>query len=208
MGSTYSIIGKGGLYNIIREIMTAHDFLGYYDDKETDEKEWLGKTSEVQKSRGNVFIAIAAIRNMLLREKLVKQYMEEQRMLLNAISSLAFISPSATLGYGNILSPFVCFHSGATIGNGCIFFSNSVVEHDCIIGDNLNTGPGVNIAGSVRIGNNVFIGAGAVLKDGITIGSNTIIGAGSVVLQDLPSNIIAYGHPAKQVRINDMYKIF
>jgi len=207
MGCKYAIIGKGGLYHIIREIMTGYDFLGYYDDKNSGEKEWLGKTGEAHNSEENVFIAIAAIRNMFLREKLLKHFLDERRIVFNAISSLAYISPSAVMGYGNILSPFVCIHSGTTIGNGCIFFSNSVVEHDCIIGDNCNAGPGVNISGSVNIGRNVFIGAGSILKDGITVGNNTIIGAGSVVLQDLPSNIVAYGHPSKPVRKNDMYKL-
>lgn len=207
MGATYTIIGKGGLFNIIREILVAQDFLGYYDDKESNDPERLGKLDQIGKGSGNIFIAIAAISNMLLREKLIQQLVAGGRMKSNAISPLAYISPSARTGFGNILSPFACIHSGATFGNGCVFFSNSVVEHDCVIGDNLNTGPGVSIAGSVKIGNNVFIGAGSVLRDGITIGSNTIIGAGSVVLQDLPSNIIAYGNPARQIRANDMYKV-
>lgn len=35
---------------------------------------------------------------------------------------------------------------------------------------------------------------------GVTIGDNSIIGAGSVVTRDIPSNVIAFGHPAEVQR--------
>ena len=38
------------------------------------------------------------------------------------------------------------------------------------------------------------------MKEGLVIGDNTIIGAGSVVTDDIGSNKIAYGVPAREVR--------
>ena len=56
----------------------------------------------------------------------------------------------------------------------------------------------------VSIGRNVWIGAGAIVMPGVTIGDNTVIGAGSLVTKDIPSDVVAYGHPCKVVRhIND-----
>ena len=52
----------------------------------------------------------------------------------------------------------------------------------------------------VILGNNVWIGDGAIVCKGVSIGDNSIIGAGSVVTQDIPSNVIAAGNPAKVLR--------
>lgn len=50
------------------------------------------------------------------------------------------------------------------------------------------------------IGDNVIIYANAVVAGGVTIGDNAVIGAGSVVINDIPSNAIAAGNPAKVIR--------
>jgi hypothetical protein len=52
----------------------------------------------------------------------------------------------------------------------------------------------------VTLGSNVWIGDGATVCKGVSIGDNSIIGAGSVVTQDIPSNVIAAGNPAKVLR--------
>lgn len=209
MSTTFSIIGKGGLYTIIREIMADVPFAGYYDDAISESAEWIDTIQNFKPSADTgVFVAIAAIRNMLLREKLLKTIGAAESLYMNATSKQAYIAPSARLGTGNILSPFVCIHSNVVLGDGCVFFSSTVIEHDCIIGSNANIGPGVIVAGSVRVGNNVFVGAGSVLKDGLSIGDNTIIGAGSVILQDIPANVIAYGTPGKVIRENTIYRSF
>ncbi len=41
------------------------------------------------------------------------------------------------------------------------------------------------------------IGAGAVLLPGITVGQSAMVGAGAVVTQDVPSNAIVVGNPAR-----------
>lgn len=51
------------------------------------------------------------------------------------------------------------------------------------------------------IGMNTTIVSG---KKGVTIGTGCIIGAGSVVTKDIPDNCIAYGVPAKVVKVIDM----
>ena len=52
----------------------------------------------------------------------------------------------------------------------------------------------------VKIGNNVYIGACSIIMPGVTIGDNVIIGANSLVNQNIPSNCIVAGTPAKKIR--------
>jgi sugar O-acyltransferase (sialic acid O-acetyltransferase NeuD family) len=151
-----------------------------------------------------MFVAIGALRHMLLREKLLQRLASEAGH--SAISSKAYQAPSAKLGSASVICPFVCLHSNVQVGSGAVIFSGSVIEHDCVVGNNVNIGPGVAIAGSVTIDDNVFVGAGVTIKDGIAVGRNSVIGAGSVVVRDVPPNMIVYGNPARGVRSNDLYR--
>ena len=50
------------------------------------------------------------------------------------------------------------------------------------------------------IGNNVLIGNGSIILKGVKIGDNVVIGAGSIVTNDIPSNSLAFGNPAKVIK--------
>ncbi len=49
------------------------------------------------------------------------------------------------------------------------------------------------------LGDNVRVCAGAIIVGNVHIGDNTTIGAGAVVVNDIPSNSVAVGVPAKVV---------
>ena len=98
-------------------------------------------------------------------------------------------------------------HPGATIGRG-LFIDHGlgvVIGETTIIKDDVKMYHGVTLGGRDNesgkrhptIGSNVEIGAGAKVLGAIEIGDNVRIGANSVVLQNVPSNRIAVGIPAK-----------
>ncbi|HZH12170.1 MAG TPA: DapH/DapD/GlmU-related protein [Microvirga sp.] len=203
---SYAIIGRGSLFQPIREILTGHVFHGYYDDRPTDDPTWLGGISGYKDNdNDSIFVAIAALRNMLLRRNLIRDLVERNLLRLNAVSERAYIAPSAILGMGNVICANSTLHSRAKLGNGSVIFSNVSIEHDADVGSNVNIAPGVTIAGSVKVNDDCFIGAGSVLIDGIVVGSGSVIGAGSVVLKSIPEGSLVYGNPAKVIRRNDLY---
>ena len=51
----------------------------------------------------------------------------------------------------------------------------------------------------IKIEENVWIGEHAFILAGVTIGANSIIGANSVVIKSVPSNVIAFGNPARVI---------
>lgn len=59
--------------------------------------------------------------------------------------------------------------------------------------------------GKVIIGNNVAFARQVTVLKGVTIGDNVFIGHGSLVVNDIPSNCIAVGRPAKPVCSLDEY---
>ena len=97
----------------------------------------------------------------------------------------------------------------ASIGDGTIFphgASGVVLHEEAIIGRNCKRQSNVVIGGrsgkpgAPVIGDNVLIGTGAVVLGKIKIGDNVAIGANAVVLNDIESNSVAVGIPAKVIK--------
>lgn len=62
--------------------------------------------------------------------------------------------------------------------------------------------------GCIEIGNNVFIGEGCHIFYDVKIGNNVIVVSGSVVTNDIPSDTVVRGTPAKKVcSFDDYYRI-
>jgi maltose O-acetyltransferase len=55
-------------------------------------------------------------------------------------------------------------------------------------------------ASPIRIGDRVWLGAGTIVLPGVTIGDNVTIGAGSLVTEDVPPDVLAFGHPCRVQR--------
>ena len=86
-------------------------------------------------------------------------------------------------------------------------FGGIIISGDTLFGDDVILRNGVTIGlrrtgipGAPVIGNRVDIGAGAKILGAITIGDDVAIGANAVVLEDVPSNFIAVGVPARAIR--------
>ena len=114
----------------------------------------------------------------------------------------ALICKTATYGEGLQVMPAAIVHNDVRIGDQCIINTRALVEHDCVLKNGVEIGPGAVLCGRVNVGENSWIGANATIRPRVTIGDNTIIGAGAVVVTDIPSNVVAVGVPAKVIREN------
>ena len=56
------------------------------------------------------------------------------------------------------------------------------------------------ISGPIVIGRKAWVGAEVFVGPGVSIGDGAVIGARSVVIQDVPSWVVAVGHPTKVIR--------
>ncbi len=86
-----------------------------------------------------------------------------------------------------------CHGALITIGDNVTITGARILTHDASTKKFL----GYSKIGLVTIGNNVFIGNGAIILPSTSIGDNVIIGAGTVVANDIPSNSVVAGNPAK-----------
>lgn len=93
-----------------------------------------------------------------------------------------------------------------TVGKGLTIyhFGTIIINEETLIGENLTIQPQVVFGWdgkqAPRVGNNVTIFGGAIIYGNITIGDNVTIGCNSYVCQDVPSNCIVAGSPAKIIK--------
>ena len=116
------------------------------------------------------------------------------------------------------------FDSKISIGNNVSFNGTSIScrTTSIKIGDGTIVGPNVIIVDSdfhgiyppenrennldydsdrpVNIGDNVWIGMNTIVLKGVNIGNNSVVAAGSIVNNDIPSNCIVGGNPAKIIK--------
>jgi len=147
--------------------------------------------------------AIVAIGHNPNRLRVARQLAGLSLNFGNAIHPSAVVSPSASLGEGVVICPQAVVWAGARLGNHVIVNTGAVVEHDCVLDDGAALGPGVVLAGRVRIGRMSFVGAGATINPRITIGPESIIGSGSVVTKSVGADLVAFGVPAREIRLVD-----
>ena len=119
----------------------------------------------------------------------------------------ARIGSNCIIGEGVYIGPNVIIGNGCKIQNHSLIYEGVIIEDDVFIGPNTVTTNDIlpSVYGDwkkERFKKTLFkkgcsTGANTTIVCGTTIGNLSIIGAGSVVTEDIPSNVIAYGNPAK-----------
>ena len=114
------------------------------------------------------------------------------------------IARNVEISAGTVLMAGSIVNTGARIGKHCVVNTKASVDHDCIVGDFVSIAPGATLGGNVRVGEFSAVSLGANVIHGVTVGAHTVIGAGSVVVKDVPDCAIAYGVPARVVRMRSV----
>lgn len=206
------IVGAKGfakeVLEVVQQLSKLNDLV-FYDDLNNEVSEKLfgqfpvlrtiEEASVYFKTIDNQFTI--GIGNPLLRKQLYEKFTALGGAFTSTISPLAIIGTfDVKMGDGlNVLSGAV-FSNGTMLGKGCIVYYNSIITHDCIIGDFVEISPSVTLLGRSQVGSYSQIGSNTTILPNIKIGENVIIGAGSVVTKNLPDNCVAVGIPAKIIK--------
>jgi sugar O-acyltransferase (sialic acid O-acetyltransferase NeuD family) len=116
------------------------------------------------------------------------------------IHSTAIIAENVEIGLGIQVMAGGIIQPNVKIGDQCIVNTKASIDHECLLEDGTEVGPGAILCGAVHVETNGWIAAGAVVLPRKVIGHDSIVGAGSLVTKDVPANVVAYGTPAKVIR--------
>jgi len=206
------IIGarQDGHAKVVLEIIQSenkYEVIGFIDDNLFGKDIFirnlpiLGRTHDLNKlkSQHGLYGAIVAIGNNEQRRLLAEKVIEAGLELINAIHPTVHIDSGVTTGNGNVFCQGVIIVTGTKIGNCINIHTGATVDHDNIIEDGANLGPGVHTAGRVKICKDAFLGTGTVvIPDGI-VGEGAITGAGTVVIRPVEPFTKVVGVPAKLI---------
>jgi UDP-3-O-[3-hydroxymyristoyl] glucosamine N-acyltransferase len=116
---------------------------------------------------------------------------DQARPRKTGINPMSVIEPSARIGTGAYIGPYVYIGENAVLGEGCSVFPNVYIGDNVIIGKNCTLNPGVTIYHECVIGDNCIIHAGTVIgSDGFGFAPQSenefakIPQLGNVILED------------------------
>jgi sugar O-acyltransferase (sialic acid O-acetyltransferase NeuD family) len=205
------IWGTGGHARVVADIVrtsTDYQLVGFLDDGFSDRTEPRFCEAPVLGGREKADPLVAqGIRHVILafgdnaaRGRLATDLVAKGFVLARAIHGRATVAADVRIGGGSVVMARAVVNPNATLGENVIVNTCASVDHDCVVGNSVHLSPGARLAGTVRVGDETWIGLGAVVLEGRSVGERTVVGAGAVVTRDLPSDVVAYGAPAKVVR--------
>lgn len=145
----------------------------------------------------SIFIAIGTCST---REKLTYEFCGNGYRPIGIRHPRSIISQHAVIDESVAIMGGVSVEPDAIVKCGTLLNTNSMVAHDCMVGDFCHVAVGAVLAGGVHLGRRVFVGAGAVIKPGIKICDDVTIGAGAAVVKDISESGIWAGVPATKLR--------
>ena len=196
---TIDIIEKEGKYNIIGIIDSVHDIgsdrFGY---KVIGRQENISQIIKEYDVEGGV-ISIGDNWSRYYVYNQIKELAPDLEFV-NAIHPSIVIGNNVTLGKGIVAMAGCIFNPKSFIGNFTFFATGAQVEHDNYIDDFSSISAGSITGGYVKLGKYSAVTLGVTIMDRVEIGENTVIGSGSLVTKSFPSDVLAYGNPAKIIR--------
>ena len=204
------IIGAKGIGKVALEIFKSNNMDVYCfldDDKQLHNTE-IGEVSVLGSTDDDGFLkyigkkcdAFVATDDNKLRASLVATVIEKRKVMpVNAVHQRAYVSPDASIGYGNFINAGAIINVGATVSNNCIVHSGAIVEQDAVLHNMVQIGSGSVVGAGTVVEELAFIGSGVTIVSGVTIGKKARIGAGSVVVTDVKNGETVFGNPAKAV---------
>ena len=198
-----SIAKELGVYTIggfLNDIVPIGTKIGKYDSFPV-----IGTTADLPKfledSNNVFFIAYVGMQN----EKMVFDKITSLNIPLDRFATL--IHPSAIIpkgmckiGYGVLMAPLSQLSPDTTLEDNSIMLPNSFLGHDSILRRFAHVASNAVVGANVDVGRAVHVGTNATIREKVKIGDFALIGSGAVVLNDVASNSVVVGNPAKLLR--------
>lgn len=204
------IIGAGGmgrsLYNMaINSIGYGDEYQikGFLDDDTTKMDGFknyppiVGTISDYAPKENDIFIC--SLGTIAAKMKCTNHLKEKGAVFTTLIHKTARVSLNVEIGEGSILAPNCYVDCDTKIGKHCLIQADSIIAHDCFIGDWTRFDCKAMCVGGVHIGNRVTIHTAAILSHNVIIGDDATVGACSFVCRKVKEGTTVAGNPAREI---------
>jgi len=199
------IIGAGGhaaeindyihFSNRIEESV-KFEIIGFIDDNPENYSRYkyaapfLGdiKTHEIREDC-SYLIGIA---NLKFRKKIVEDFLLKGANFTSYIHPHAYISDSAVIGSGVVISYLANLGPNTVIGDFTMINARSSIAHDTKVGAFNFIGPNVCLSGFTIAGNDNMFGVNSATVPGVKIGNGNTIAAGMTINRNINDNEIIF----------------
>ncbi|MCK5136190.1 MAG: NeuD/PglB/VioB family sugar acetyltransferase [Bacteroidales bacterium] len=206
--SNVYIVGAGGFgreieswISLSKSFRDNYSLKGYIDDgtdaldQYPSDYNILGKIDEFQfKDEDYVLLGVA---DPDMKENIVNRLNDKVRFL-SFISDSAIIGKNIEISNGTVIAPHAVISTNINIGSFVTINLGTHIGHDSVVSDFSSLMANVDLSGQTKIGKNVFIGSNATIFPGREIGDNSKISAGSIVVNNVKSNSLMGGNPARE----------
>jgi sugar O-acyltransferase (sialic acid O-acetyltransferase NeuD family) len=200
-----------GKYTIdILERQGLHTVIGMIDDRVEPGVELYGYSVLGSGSELNVLSAeygfgggVIAVGDNHIRSKIAKRVRtaSPKFQFVTAVHPFTSIGRDTTIGAGSVVMAGAIVNGSCVVGQHCFIATKASLDHDSALGDFSSMSPGATTGGNVTVGEYSTLSIGSTVVHGTSIGDHTVIGAGSTVTGDIESHVVAYGTPARTVRL-------
>ncbi len=196
------IIGGGGhAKSLIDNVFSTNMYkpIGILDEKKKVGEKVLGipvignddlLSKLVLEGIKNVAIGLGSSGDNTLRKKVFSKAKKFGYEVPSILHQKACISEFAKIKDGVQIFANSVVNANTVIDENSVINTSNVIEHDCFIGKNIFTGPGVVICGNVNVQENVFIGSNSTLTPNLIIKKNIFVAAHSLISKNLQGNEI------------------
>jgi sugar O-acyltransferase (sialic acid O-acetyltransferase NeuD family) len=140
---------------------------------------------------------IVAIGNIDLKKKIVNTLIEKEAQFVSLIHHTAIITPTAKIGKGCVICPFVIVSDNVIINDFSMLNYYSSCGHDATVGKYSILSPYATLNGFSVLEDEVFLGTHSTVTYNSKIGYRSKVSANSVAMNDAPRHSLIYGVPGK-----------
>jgi len=199
-----AIFGANSLSKLLIEFVREDG--GEVDNVVVDDEYWTGPSFhgvpllKYSTVRGTMrFLSAIGYRNMRARRQVFERLVRDGHEPVSFVSLRAMVSRSAALGPGNIIMPGVVIEPLAGVGPGNLFWSQSLVCHEVVVGSHNYVSANCVLGGQSRVGDLCFMGNGSTTIDGVVLADETQILPGSVIFENTAAHTKYFGSPARAI---------
>lgn len=137
------------------------------------------------------------------RAQITAELVARGQKFASIFSVRSHISPTATIAPGVILYPGACVGTAARVGSCVSALTDVLIEHDCVVHDNVELAPRALLAGASEVETGAFVGLNATVFPKIVVGAHATVGGGAVVTRHVAAYAVVAGNPARVLRMKD-----